>query len=82
MRGLRKHDPRNRPAWRPRRAYRYDGGIAGEKVLKPYPQLAEERSEDGLLSIEGIAEMYCQIHRQQRSAWAQEIDLRLYKGGF
>ena len=50
-----------------------DGGIAGGKLLNPYPQLAEARSEDGLLSIEGIAEMYCQIHRQQRSAWTQEI---------
>lgn len=59
-----------------------DGGIAGEKLLNPYPQLAEERGEDGLLSIEGIAEMYWQIHRQPRSAWTQEIDLRPYKEDF
>lgn len=59
-----------------------DGAIAGAKLLNRLPQLVEQRGEDGLLSIEGIAEMYWQIHRQPRSAWTQEIDLRPYKENF
>ena len=44
----------------------YDGGFA-------------ERGEDGLLGIEAIAEAYWHIHRQPRSAWTHELDLRPYK---
>ena len=53
-----------------------DGGIAGERLLSRMPQLAVERGEDGLLRIEAIAETYWQIHREQRSAWSHEVDLR------
>jgi hypothetical protein len=42
----------------------------------------EERGEDGLLGIEAIAEIYWQIHRQPRSAWNQEMDLRPFKEPF
>jgi NAD(P)-dependent dehydrogenase (short-subunit alcohol dehydrogenase family) len=59
-----------------------DGGIAGERLLSRAPQLAAERGEDGLLDIDAIAEAYWQIHRQQRSAWSHEIDLRPYKEPF
>jgi hypothetical protein len=40
------------------------------------PNLMEDRGEDGLLGIEAIAETYWNIHRQQRSAWTQEVDPR------
>jgi NAD(P)-dependent dehydrogenase (short-subunit alcohol dehydrogenase family) len=59
-----------------------DGGIAGDRLLGRRPQLAQERGEDGLLGIDAIAETYWQIHRQPRSAWAHEVDLRPYKEGF
>ncbi|HLY57077.1 MAG TPA: SDR family NAD(P)-dependent oxidoreductase [Stellaceae bacterium] len=59
-----------------------DGGIAGERLLSRVPQLAEQRGPDGLLGIEAIAEAYWQIHRQHRSAWTHELDLRPYKEGF
>ena len=59
-----------------------DGGIAGERLLSRRPELLQERGEDGLLGIDAIAEAYWQIHRQARSAWTQEIDLRPYKEGF
>ena len=59
-----------------------DGGIAGERLLTARPHLLQERGADGLLGIEAIAEMYWQLHRQPRSAWTQEIDLRPFKEPF
>jgi NAD(P)-dependent dehydrogenase (short-subunit alcohol dehydrogenase family) len=59
-----------------------DGGIKGERLLSRNPRLIEERGEDGLLGIEAIAETYWQIHRQHRSAWSFEVDLRPYKENF
>lgn len=59
-----------------------DGGIDGERMHRLRPQMAAERGADGLLGIDAIAETYWQLHRQHRSAWAQEIDLRPYKEAF
>jgi len=59
-----------------------DGGINGERLRSARPQVVAERGEDGLLGIEAIAEAYWQIHRQPRSAWTQELDLRPYKESF
>jgi len=53
-----------------------DGGIGGARLLSRFPELKEERGVDGLLEIEAIAETYWQLHRQHRSAWTQELDLR------
>ena len=53
-----------------------DGGIRGDRLLSRRPALIEERGEDGLLGMEAIADTYWNIHRQQRSAWTQETDLR------
>jgi NAD(P)-dependent dehydrogenase (short-subunit alcohol dehydrogenase family) len=36
----------------------------------------EERGPDALLSPDAVAQAYYQIHRQERSAWTQELDLR------
>jgi NAD(P)-dependent dehydrogenase (short-subunit alcohol dehydrogenase family) len=59
-----------------------DGGINGDRLLSRQPGLAEKRGEDGLLGIDAIAETYWQIHRQPRSAWTQEVDLRPFKESF
>jgi luciferase family oxidoreductase group 1 len=59
-----------------------DGGINGDRLRQRRPQMIAERGEDGLLSVEAIAETFWQIHRQPRTAWAQEIDLRPYKEAF
>lgn len=37
---------------------------------------ADERGQDVVLNPDAIAETYLQLHRQHRSAWTQEIDLR------
>ncbi len=59
-----------------------DGAIHGERVLKAYPQMLADRGADGLLDIDAIAESYWQLHRQQRTAWTQELELRPYKEPF
>ena len=59
-----------------------DGGIDGERLRKRAPTLIKERGEDGLLDIDAIAETYWQIHRQPRSTWAHEVDLRPFKETF
>ena len=48
-----------------------DGGIA-----KPGDPRGNERGPDALLDPDAIAETYLQLHRQHRSAWAWEIELR------
>jgi hypothetical protein len=52
------------------------GWIDGDRLLNRAPERIKERGEDGLLNIEGIAETYWNVDRQQRSAWTHEIDLR------
>jgi NAD(P)-dependent dehydrogenase (short-subunit alcohol dehydrogenase family) len=59
-----------------------DGGIDGDRLRNRAPTLIKERGEDGLLGIDAIAENYWHIHRQPRSAWTQEIDLRPFKEAF
>jgi NAD(P)-dependent dehydrogenase (short-subunit alcohol dehydrogenase family) len=59
-----------------------DGGIRGDRLLNRRPSLIDERGEDGMLGIDAIADAYWLIHRQQRSAWTHEIDLRPFKETF
>jgi NAD(P)-dependent dehydrogenase (short-subunit alcohol dehydrogenase family) len=49
-----------------------DGQIMGER----HAHLAKERPPDGLLSPDAIAANYLMLHRQSRSAWTFELDLR------
>jgi NAD(P)-dependent dehydrogenase (short-subunit alcohol dehydrogenase family) len=48
-----------------------DGGIAKENDPR-----ANEKGPDALLQPDAIAETYLSLHRQPRSAWAWEIELR------
>jgi NAD(P)-dependent dehydrogenase (short-subunit alcohol dehydrogenase family) len=48
-----------------------DGGIAST-----YAANAAERAQDRFLDPDEIAKTYLQIHRQQRSAWTWEVELR------
>jgi hypothetical protein len=59
-----------------------DGGINGDRLRNRAPTLVNERGEDELLGIDAIADTYWNIHRQQRSAWTQEVDLRPFKETF
>jgi NAD(P)-dependent dehydrogenase (short-subunit alcohol dehydrogenase family) len=59
-----------------------DGGVAGDRLLTALPGIAQAAGEDGLLDPDGIAESYWQLHRQPRSTWSHEIDLRPFKETF
>jgi len=48
-----------------------DGGIR-----QPGDARAEARGPDGMLDPDAIAATYLHIHRQQRSAWTWEVELR------
>ncbi|MFQ5993683.1 MAG: SDR family NAD(P)-dependent oxidoreductase [Acidiferrobacterales bacterium] len=50
--------------------------IDGQISSPRYAELAKERGPDALLDPEGIAETYYRLHRQPRSTWSQEVDLR------
>ena len=59
-----------------------DGGIDGERLRSQAPHLATEAAADGLLQPDAIAETYWELHRQHRSAWTHELDLRPYRESF
>lgn len=50
--------------------------VDGQIDSPRYAELAKRRPPDGLLRPEAIAEAYYMLHRQHRSAWTQELDLR------
>jgi NAD(P)-dependent dehydrogenase (short-subunit alcohol dehydrogenase family) len=56
-----------------------DGGIDGDRLRGAIPAMVERLGEEGLLSVDGIVENYWTLHKQHRSAWTQELDLRPYK---
>ena len=49
-----------------------DGQIRSER----YQQVLGDRGADSLLEPDAIADAYLALHRQQRSAWTLELDLR------
>lgn len=55
-----------------------DGQIESER----YRHLVKERGEDSLLAPDAIAEVYLQLHRQPRSAWTHEMDVRPWSEKF
>lgn len=59
-----------------------DGGIEGERLLSRLPGLKDQRGPDGMLNIAEIAEAYWVLHRQHRSAWTLELDLRPWSESF
>jgi NAD(P)-dependent dehydrogenase (short-subunit alcohol dehydrogenase family) len=56
-----------------------DGGVDGDRLRKAIPAMVEHLGPEGLLSVEGIVENYWTLHRQARSAWTHELDLRPFK---
>lgn len=55
-----------------------DGQIRSER----YAHLEGERGPDSLLEPDAIAGQYVALHRQHRSAWTQELDLRPWSEKF
>lgn len=55
-----------------------DGAIDMPAIHQRFPETVKNMPPDGLLKTDAIAETYFQIHRQHRSAWTLEADLRPY----
>jgi NAD(P)-dependent dehydrogenase (short-subunit alcohol dehydrogenase family) len=55
-----------------------DGQIHSER----YAHLVGERGPDALLEPDEIAQTYLMLHRQHRSAWTLELDLRPWSEKF
>jgi NAD(P)-dependent dehydrogenase (short-subunit alcohol dehydrogenase family) len=53
-----------------------DGVIDGEKVRQGYPEYAEKLGDEGMINLEGIVDAYEFLHKQAKSAWSFELDLR------
>ena len=59
-----------------------DGVIDGDQANSRMPDLKQRLGEDGMLAPDAIAAAYWDTHRQHRSAWSHEIDLRPWKETF
>ncbi|MFT5039175.1 MAG: NAD(P)-dependent dehydrogenase (short-subunit alcohol dehydrogenase family) [Hyphomicrobiaceae bacterium] len=59
-----------------------DGGIDGDRINKGLPDFAAAMGEDGLINLEGIADLYELLYKQSRGAWSHEIDVRTFKETF
>jgi NAD(P)-dependent dehydrogenase (short-subunit alcohol dehydrogenase family) len=53
-----------------------DGAIDSAFIRETLPGADEYRARDGLLLPDEIAKNYVWLHRQHRSAWTHELDLR------
>ena len=53
-----------------------DGAIDTPWIRENFPDRAALKPQDGILEPDAIAEMYWVIHKQPRSAWTHEVDLR------
>jgi NAD(P)-dependent dehydrogenase (short-subunit alcohol dehydrogenase family) len=53
-----------------------DGAIDTAFIANNFPERYALKDQDGILNPEDIAEAYWQLHRQPRSAWTFEMDLR------
>jgi NAD(P)-dependent dehydrogenase (short-subunit alcohol dehydrogenase family) len=53
-----------------------DGAIDTAFIRENFPERYALKDRDGILDPEHIAEAYWQLHRQPRSAWTFEMDLR------
>lgn len=53
-----------------------DGGIDTEFIKARHPAFDEAKAADLILSPEAIAANYVMLHKQPRSAWTHELDLR------
>ena len=53
-----------------------DGAIDTPFIAENFPERYAKKVDDGILSTEAIAENYWNLHRQPKSAWTHELDLR------
>ena len=59
-----------------------DGAIDTRFIAENFPERYAMKAQDGILDPDAIAESYWQLHRQHRSAWTHELDLRPWSEPF
>jgi NAD(P)-dependent dehydrogenase (short-subunit alcohol dehydrogenase family) len=59
-----------------------DGAIDTAWIAENFPERHALKERDGILQPDDIAEAYWQLHRQPRSAWTHEMDLRPWMENF
>ncbi len=59
-----------------------DGGIDTDFVRELRPDFESLKANDGVLSPDAIAANYVMLHKQARSAWTHELDLRPWNESF
>ncbi len=53
-----------------------DGPIGGDKIIKGLPDFAKAKGESGMISLQGIVDIYEMLYRQPRNGWSFEVDVR------
>ncbi len=56
-----------------------DGAIDSNFIRENVPNVDELRDQDALLNPEHIAQAYVMLHKQPRTAWTHELDLRPWR---
>jgi NAD(P)-dependent dehydrogenase (short-subunit alcohol dehydrogenase family) len=59
-----------------------DGAIDGDRIRSVIADAEQRLGGDGMLHPDRIADSYLMLHRQHRSAWTQELDLRPFSESF
>ena len=59
-----------------------DGGIDTAFIRGIHPDFEAAKAADGILSPDAIALQYVALHKQHRTAWTHEIDLRPWSESF
>ena len=59
-----------------------DGVIDSPRIRAAAPALVAKRAPDGLLDAGAIADIYWRIHKEPRSTWTHELDLRPFDEDF
>jgi hypothetical protein len=59
-----------------------DGGIDTAFIRGIHPNFEAAKAADGVLSPDAIALQYVALHKQHRSAWTHEMDLRPWTENF
>jgi NADP-dependent 3-hydroxy acid dehydrogenase YdfG len=56
-----------------------DGAIDSNFIREILPDVDARRDEEAILNPDDIAQNYVMLHKQPRSAWTHELDLRPWK---
>jgi NAD(P)-dependent dehydrogenase (short-subunit alcohol dehydrogenase family) len=59
-----------------------DGPIDTDFIATRVPDIDDMRARDAVLSPDAIAQAYVTLHKQHRSAWTHELDLRPWTESF